>query len=96
MDVEDFLRRNDATLLIPLLSRLKIPLNAQVYLPDDVAVTFVAEHLNIPLNAILESGKFTQMLQYGVNPEGFLEAHDEENRETIDSLSNYENRKYHV
>jgi hypothetical protein len=83
----EFLRNNDATLIIPLLSRLEIPLNTQVYLPDDVAVNFVSEHLNIPLNAILESGKFTQMLQYGVNPEGFPFGRDEGDRETIDGLA---------
>jgi hypothetical protein len=84
--LEGFLGNNDATLIISLLQRLKITANAKVYLPDDVAIRFLSDHLNISLNTILASGKFIQMLQYGVNPQGFLFGTDEEH-ETIDGLA---------
>ena len=88
MDTLDgFLRNNDATLIIPLLPRLKISTDAQVYLPDDVAIRFLANHLNIPLNDVFYSSKFIQMLQYGINPQGFVFSEDEEGRKTIDGLA---------
>jgi alpha-tubulin suppressor-like RCC1 family protein len=86
-DLDTFLRTNGASIIIPLLPRLKILRNGTVYLPDDVAIEHLAEHLLIPLDFILQSSKFYYMLQYGVNPRGFVEDIDEEERETIDGLS---------
>lgn len=85
--LEGFLESNDASLVVPLLSRLKIVSDDQVYLPDDVAILFLANHLHIPVETVLESGKFIQMLRYGINAQGFPRAHDEQGRETIDGLA---------
>lgn len=85
--LESFLTDNEATLVFPLLARLNIRRNSIVYLPDDVALRYAADVLNISLKTILSSNKFLQILQYGVNPSGFAKGRDEEDRETIDGLS---------
>lgn len=98
--LERFLRNNDATLVIPLLAKLKLPTAAylsaheseewNVYLPDDVAIQYLADHIDVTVETLLKSGKFIQMLQYGVtmNHNGkFPIGVDNEGRETIDGLT---------
>jgi hypothetical protein len=85
--VQDFLSQNEATAAADLLFLYKEDIEADsiVYVPDDVALKFVAEHLDIPDYTILESPVLLKMLKYAVNPEGFTIV---ENRghETIDGL----------
>jgi hypothetical protein len=90
--LEGFLRSNDATLIIPLLLELKLPSsNAQIYLPDDVAIEFLANHLRLSVQTVLKSAKIIQLLRYGIIPSGqprkFQKGRDNEGRETIDALS---------
>jgi hypothetical protein len=96
--LEAFLRENDAIMLIQDFPRLKMPIpqhrrrgappvaQVQVYLPDDVAVKFLAERVGTTID-LSTSSKFMEMLQYGINPSGFPRGIDEEGRETIDGLS---------
>jgi hypothetical protein len=103
MDIlEVFLRENGATLIIPLLSKLNIPVpmefkrgapnEIEVYLPDDVAIRYLAEHINVSVDFLFTSTKFIQMLQYGVKPDfhtqrGWTRGIDEEGRATIGPLA---------
>ena len=84
--LETFLKANNATLVIPLLSRLRIS-GIRIYLPDDVAIRFLAKHVNVPVECIFDSVKFIEMLQYGNGPKGFSFGVDSQGRETIDGLA---------
>jgi hypothetical protein len=84
--MDSFLRTNGVDIVLPLVSKLNIPEGSIVYVPDNVAVNFLADHLAIPLDFVLESPDFLIMLQYGVNPSGFPIG-SEEGKETIDTLA---------
>lgn len=84
--MDSFLRTYGANIASPLLSKLNIPEGSIVYVPDNVAVNYLAKHLDIPLDFILESPDFLAMLQYGVNPTGFPLGM-EGGKETIDTLA---------
>lgn len=84
--LETFLKANNATLVIPLLPRLRLS-GTRIYLPDDVAIRFLAKHVNVPVECIFDSVKFIEMLQYGNNPNGFSFSLDPKGRETIDGLA---------
>jgi alpha-tubulin suppressor-like RCC1 family protein len=83
----DILREHDAGMIYPFLLRESLPRNAQVYLPDDVAIEYVAEYLDIPIEFILASPIFKKMFRYGIDPVGFPTGFDELGRNTIDGLS---------
>lgn len=85
--VQNFLIHNEATFAADLLWSYKndIEANSVVYVPDDVALRFVAEHLGLLLETVLESPVLLKMLKYAVNPEGFTVT-DNDGQENIDGL----------